>query len=105
MAFAVERVRRSGSILRVVSREPSGPPELSELLADVTWEWEECGPDDDLAARVVRAAAPPTEESWGDPAIVIGLRRRTAGGRLSLGHTAERILLEAPCPVVTVKCG
>lgn len=103
--FAVERVRRSGSVLHVVSRVEEVPAEVRELLRDVAWEWEYCGPDADLAGHLVRAAVPPEHEIWGDPAIVIGLRRRTAEGRLSLGQTAERVLLEATCPVVTVKCG
>jgi nucleotide-binding universal stress UspA family protein len=105
MTFAVERVRRSGTVLHVVSKEQEVPAELEELLSGIAWEWEYCGPDDDLATRVVRAAVPEAGEVWGDPEIVIGLRRRRAEGRLSLGHTAERVLLEATCPVVTVKCG
>ena len=35
--------------------------------------------------------------------IVIGLRRRTATGKLLTGSQAQRVLLDANCPVLAVK--
>ena len=35
--------------------------------------------------------------------IVIGLRRRTPTGKLIFGSNAQRILMDAPCPVISVK--
>ena len=35
--------------------------------------------------------------------VVIGLRKRSATGKLIFGSNAQRILMDAPCPVLTVK--
>lgn len=51
-------------------------------------------PAEDLIAVALEVAA---------DVIVIGLRRRTPVGKLILGSNAQRILLEAPCPVLAVK--
>jgi nucleotide-binding universal stress UspA family protein len=53
---------------------------------------------EDPADDLITAA----EES-GAVLIVIGLRRRTPVGKLILGASAQRILLDAPCPVLAVK--
>ncbi|WP_432544916.1 universal stress protein [Kineococcus sp. SYSU DK002] len=53
---------------------------------------------DDPADDLITAA-----EETGASLIVIGLRRRTPVGKLILGASAQRILLDAPCPVLAVK--
>jgi len=52
----------------------------------------------DVADDLIAAA----EETDG-ALIVIGLRRRSPVGKLILGANAQRILLDAPCPVLSVK--
>lgn len=52
----------------------------------------------DVAEDIIGVA---TDESA--ELIVIGLRRRSPVGKLILGSNAQRILLDAPCPVLAVK--
>jgi nucleotide-binding universal stress UspA family protein len=44
-----------------------------------------------------------TAEETGAELVVIGLRRRSPVGKLILGANAQRVLFDAPCPVLTVK--
>ncbi|HCX84907.1 MAG TPA: universal stress protein [Micrococcales bacterium] len=52
----------------------------------------------DVADDLIDAA-----EETGAELIVIGLRRRSPVGKLILGSNAQRILLDAPTPVLAVK--
>lgn len=52
----------------------------------------------DVADDIVAAAAAESARL-----IVIGLRRRSPMGKLLLGSNAQRILLDASCPVLAVK--
>ena len=53
---------------------------------------------DDAAEDIVATAAATRADL-----VVIGLRRRSPVGKLLLGSHAQRILLEAQCPVLAVK--
>lgn len=52
----------------------------------------------DVAENLIDAA-----EQTGAELIVIGLRRRSPVGKLILGSNAQRVLLDAPIPVLAVK--
>ena len=73
---AAEAIRRTGVDVSV-RRLTHGQDPAEELLAIV----------DSAAAEL----------------LVIGLRRRSAVGKLLLGSTSQRLLLQCPCPVLAVK--
>lgn len=54
--------------------------------------------DAEPADAILNAAA-----EIGAELVVIGLRRRSPVAKLILGSTAQRVLLDAPCPVLAVK--
>ena len=56
--------------------------------------------DPDVGGAVLDAA-----EQLDARLIVVGLRRRTPVGKLLMGSVAQRILLGASCPVLSVKPG
>lgn len=109
-----EAERRSTGLLLVVSDRgqtvtPEAAAEQAQALADVRrdldgrgvpYDVREVSQGRDVAEDLIGAA----EEVDGS-LIVIGLRRRSPVGKLILGVNAQRILLDAPCPVLAVKTG
>jgi len=98
---AIAEAMLRGSRLIVV--HTSAEPEVAELnteLASSGLTYEVAVPTDDLdPAEELIAAADRTEAEF----IVIGLRRRSPVGKLLLGSNAQRVLLDASCPVLAVK--
>lgn len=80
---------------------------LDEQLTELTRRLDESGVRYDLVHGVRERE--PHEEILDAAAkhradlVVIGLRRRSPVGKLIMGSTAQRILLEAQCPVLAVK--
>ncbi|MCQ1956632.1 universal stress protein [Arthrobacter sp. zg-Y826] len=56
--------------------------------------------DFDASEEILKAA-----QDHGAQLVVLGIRHRTPVGKLFLGSTSQRVLLEAACPVLAVKAG
>lgn len=104
---AIQEARLRGSDVLVVNSSRRREGEQARELVDVRARLEDTGlgfevrevtGGFDAAEDIVDAA------HEGD-LIVIGVRRRTPLGKLILGSSAQRILLDASCPVLTVKPG
>jgi len=78
---------------------PDAHAQLEALAEeDVSYEVRTVAPGQDATDELLRIA----EDESAD-LLVIGLRRRSPVGKLILGANAQRILLDAACPVLAVK--
>jgi nucleotide-binding universal stress UspA family protein len=83
--------------------------DTQEQLDDVRSELGASGVDHEIR-QLVRGKDPADDlvavaDEVGAELIVIGLRRRSPVGKLILGSNAQRVLLDAACPVLAVKAG
>jgi nucleotide-binding universal stress UspA family protein len=76
------------------------------------WDWVQATLDEagvDFSVRQELRGKDPSEEildvitEVGASLCVIGLRRRSQVGKMLLGSNAHRILMESPCPVLSVR--
>ena len=107
LARAIEEAKLRGADLVVVnshrSRTGEGDPDLGGARAvldasGVSYEVRQLVRGFEAAEDLISVA-----ESHDADLVVIGLRRRTRVGKLILGSNAQRVLLDAHCPVLAVK--
>lgn len=112
VSAAVEEAGRREARLYVVNASSgdayvdnglAGPEQLEDLRrrldeAGVVHEVEQSIGRMEPAEEILDAA-----ERLSADLVVIGIRRRTPVGKLLMGSTAQRVLLQAGCPVLAVK--
>jgi nucleotide-binding universal stress UspA family protein len=110
---AIEEAERRSLPLRIIHVVKVGPGgetgesvlESRKALEDLEQDLRAKGVD--CEAREVLSSGHPSEAfleaAAGAELIVIGLRSRSAVGKLIMGSVAQDVLISAPCPVLAVK--
>jgi nucleotide-binding universal stress UspA family protein len=101
LSRAITEAELRGAELVVVHTSPDG--EVAELqgvldASGLAYTINSIPDAQDPADELIRTA-----DRTGAEFIVIGLRRRSPVGKLLLGSNAQRVLLDASCPVLAVK--
>ena len=114
LAKAIEEARLRGSKLVVVSSHRGGQEfdhsraqDSESDLDAIGRRLDEAGVEHEVR-QLVRGFEPAEDliniaEAEGAELLVIGPRRRSPVGKLILGSNAQRVLLDAHCPVLAVK--
>jgi nucleotide-binding universal stress UspA family protein len=109
-AVAEARLRRQPLLVINSSRGDAYADPSFARQAD--WDWVQATLDEaevEFSVRQELRGKDPSEEileviaEVGATLCVIGLRRRSQVGKMLLGSNAHRILMESPCPVLSVR--
>lgn len=106
---AIMEAERRGTDLVVVQPRPKRqqPPDVAADIdverekltrSGVRYQLHEPDHDSDPADVILDTA-----RELGAELIVLGIRRRSPVGKIITASTAQRVLLESPCPVLSVK--
>jgi nucleotide-binding universal stress UspA family protein len=108
----IEIAKRRNEHLMVVNASPGGAREDASLADVQDFErvqkiLDEAGVSAEFK-QFVRGKSPAEEiealvETLPISLLVIGLRKRTAVGKLIMGSVAQEILLNVPCPILAIK--
>lgn len=110
LEYTLREAKQRGASVLVLASEEGLDPAKARAVADtrpLVERLAESGVPHDL--RVVHRRDDPADdilaaaESGDVDMVVLGIRRRTPIGKILLGSTSQRVIMEAPCPVVCVK--
>jgi nucleotide-binding universal stress UspA family protein len=112
LTTAVTEAQLRGQPLLVINSSRGDAYADPSFAQQADWDWVQATLDDaqvEFSVRQELRGKDPSEEileviaEVGATLCVIGLRRRSQVGKMLLGSNAHRILMESPCPVLSVR--
>ena len=112
LTAGVAESRLRGQPLLVINSSRGDAYADPTFAQQADWDWVQTTLDEadvDFTVRQELRGKDPSEEildvirEVGAALCVIGLRRRSQVGKMLLGSNAHRILMESPCPVLSVR--